>query len=339
MKLVLSCVMLAACATHGGATTQDAAPLDGPFTTPVGTWTWVDLPGMECGNGTPTGIGVNRSDTSDDVLVFFEGGGACWDTNSCFTLNAAVHIHDGFNATTLQADLPSFPFTRTDTTHPLSAPTYIFVPYCTGDLHAGQHVMTYDVNGTPTMVHHSGATNTQVMVDRVHAALPAAQKVWVVGQSAGGYGATLNLFRFRAAYPAAELALLQDSSMFIPLAANYGLWKSSWTLQYPPGCTACDTDFRQVIPTVTTAEPTTRAGLLTYDNDTTIKLFFGYGLLDSIVPQVNSLIATYYDLPTTHVYEVVGTGHTMLGAVNTNAALGAWVKQWASGDPAWTSSP
>jgi hypothetical protein len=352
MKAALCLLMLAACTKHGSALTdggaggdaagdalQDGESQGDPFTTPAGVWTWVDVPGMECGNGVATGIGVNRSDTSDDVLVFFEGGGACWDTGSCFQLAAAVHIQDGFNANTLQADLHYFPFVRTDATNPLSAPTYIYVPYCTGDLHAGQKVMTYDVGGTPKMVHHVGATNTQAMVDRVHAALPNAQKVWVVGQSAGGYGATLNLFRFRAAYPAAELALLQDSSMFITVAANYGLWQSSWMLQYPPNCTNCDHDFRQVIPTVTTAEPSTRVGLLTYDNDTTIKLFFGYGLLDSIVAQVSSLIATYYTLPTTHVYEVVGVDHTMLAAVNSNAALGAWVEQWASGDPAWADSP
>ena len=128
-------------------------------------------------------------------------------------------------------------------------------------------------------------------------------------------------------------------SMFITIAANYGLWQSSWMLQYPPNCTNCDHDFRMVIPTVTTAEPMTRVGLLTYDNDTTIKLFFGYGLFDSIVAQVSSLIATFYTLPTTHVYEVVGADHTMLGSVNSNVALGTWVRQWASGDAAWANSP
>src|SRR5450755_3874728 len=188
MKAVLWLVMLAACTKHGGSVTDGGAGDSVPFGTPVGQWTWVDVPGMECGNGVASGIGVNRSDTSADVLVFFEGGGACWDTGSCFQANAAVQIQDGFDANTLQADLHYFPFVRTDQTHPLSAPTYIYVPYCTGDLHAGQKVMTYDVGGTPTRVHHVGATNTQVMVDRVHAALPDAQKVWVVGQSAGGYG-------------------------------------------------------------------------------------------------------------------------------------------------------
>lgn len=326
----------------GGGDDVDASALDGggsganPFTTPVGEWTWVDLPGMVCGNGVATGIGVNRSDTSGDVLVFFEGGGACWDTTSCFTLNAAVHIQDGFTANTLQADLHYFPFDRTDATDPFATPTYIYVPYCTGDLHDGINTKTYD-NGTT--VHHVGSTNTQTMIDRVHAAYPAAEKVWVVGQSAGGYGATLNFHRFRAAWPEAELALLQDSSMFIPIVANYGLWQSSWTMQFPPGCTNCDHDTRQLLAAELAAEPNTRVGLLTFDNDTTIKLFFGYGLLDSIVAQVNALIATQYTAANTHVYEVMGADHTMLGGYHGNPTLRAWVQKWGTGDPAWTNGP
>jgi hypothetical protein len=340
--------MIFACACHGtnpaapdsSANPGDDGSIDAPFDTPVGTWTWLDVPGMTCGNGAPTGIGVNRSTDSNDVVVFFEGGGACWDAASCFTVKSAIHIEDGYNAQTLAAELHYFPFDRTDPTHPFATPTYIFVPYCTGDLHAGVRTATYDVVGTPRMVHHVGGTNAQLVVDRVHGALPDAAHVWVVGQSAGGYGATLNLHRFRAAWPTAELAVLQDSSMFISVAANYGLWKAEWDLQFPPDCTNCTTSFPAVIDAVVAAEPNTRLGLLTYDNDTTIKVFFGYGLFDSIVAQVNTLVTVHYAAPTTHVFELVGVDHTMLGGLATITGVGGvplatWVRQWASGDPAW----
>jgi hypothetical protein len=313
-----------------------------PFGTPEHTWTWLDLPGTQCADGNPTGIGVNVSSDSHDVVVFFEGGGACWDATSCFVLRTAVHIDTDFNAATLQAELSYFPFDRSDTGSPLSRPTYIFVPYCTGDLHAGMRTATYDFFG-PRQVHHVGATNTQLVVDRVHAALPDAAHVWVVGQSAGGYGATLNFHRFVAAWPGAELSLLQDSSPFIPVAANYGQWQASWLLQFPPNCTTCTTDFSAVIGAVHANSPTSRLGLLTFDNDTTIKLVFGYGLFDSVVAATNTLISTYYADSTTHVFELVGTDHTMLGGLATRVGPGGmhlsdWVNQWASDDPAWTST-
>ena len=94
--------------------------------------------------------------------------------------------------------------------------------------------------------------------------------------------------------------------MFITMAGNYGAWQAEWTIQYPPNCTTCTTNMPPVIDTVIANEPNTRIGLLTYDNDTTIKLFFGYGLLDTIVPQVNSLVVNHYNATATHVFELVG---------------------------------
>ncbi len=210
----------------------DAPAAPAPFTTPEGTWTWLDVPGMLCGNNTPTGIGVNLSTTSPDVVVYFEGGGACWDVATCFQTNTAIHIQDGYTASTFAGDENVFPFKRTETS-PLATPTYIWVPYCTGDLHAGENVATYMALGQTKNVSHVGGTNAQLVVDRIAAALPTAQHVWVTGSSAGGYGATLNFHRFAAAWPSAELALLQDSSPFVTVAANYGAWQAEWMLQFP----------------------------------------------------------------------------------------------------------
>src|SRR5262249_20784519 len=178
---------------------------------------------------------------------------------------------------------------------------------------------------------------------RVHAALPNAKHVWVVGQSAGGYGGTFDFHRFTAAWPSADVALLQDSSPFISIAANYGAWKAEWALQFPPNCTTCTSDFTAIVGTVHANSPASRIGLLTFDNDTTIKLFFGYGALDSIVAATNAMIDNRYADPTTHVFEIAGTNHTMLGGLATTVGPGGvpladWVRQWASGDPAWASA-
>jgi hypothetical protein len=257
--------------------------------------------------------------------------------------NTAIHIQDGYSAATFAGDENVFPFKRTDAS-PLATPTYIWVPYCTGDLHAGINVATYMALGQTKNVSHVGGTNAQLVVDRVKAALPFAEHVWVTGSSAGGYGATLNFHRFAAAYPTAELALLQDSSPFVTVAANYGLWQAQWKLQYPPGCTTCTTDFTQVITAVTTANPASRVGLLTYDNDNTIKLFFGYGIGDTLVPATNYLLTNRYNLSKTKAFVLAGTSHTMLGQLQTdvgpapgNVKLSDWVDQWASGDAAWAT--
>ena len=49
-------------------------------------WDMVELPassGASCGNGTPYRIFVNRTPFTRDTVVMYEGGGACWDQQSC----------------------------------------------------------------------------------------------------------------------------------------------------------------------------------------------------------------------------------------------------------------
>ena len=60
----------------------------GPDAPPVATtdnqWRWTDVPGSACANGTPTGFGVLRRPGARGVLIFLQGGGACWDGPSCW---------------------------------------------------------------------------------------------------------------------------------------------------------------------------------------------------------------------------------------------------------------
>ena len=72
----------------GGAA---AAPLPGA----PGSWTWVDVPGMGCDDGSATGVAVNPAPGSGAgsggaLFIYFMGGGACWDASTCFVLNTAA---------------------------------------------------------------------------------------------------------------------------------------------------------------------------------------------------------------------------------------------------------
>jgi hypothetical protein len=57
-------------------------------------WTWIDIDGSVCDDGTPTGIAVNPSPSAGpdgDLLIYFVGGGACWDSLTCAVLNSSTH--------------------------------------------------------------------------------------------------------------------------------------------------------------------------------------------------------------------------------------------------------
>ncbi len=110
------------------------------------TWTFVDFPDSLSMAGTPTGIGVNLNSASKDVIIYLEGGNACFNTVSCaITYNAG-----GYQDTTPAANGSQSNFENDKTTFLTSAPlfqraagnplkdyNYIYVPYTTGDLHFG----------------------------------------------------------------------------------------------------------------------------------------------------------------------------------------------------------
>jgi hypothetical protein len=214
---------------------------------------------------------------------------------------------------------------------------YVFVPYCTGDIHAGSNVMSYGSAGT---VHHTGATNTQAFVETLQRAFPGAANIYVLGSSAGGYGATMNFHRFTAAWPSASVHLLQDSSPFVPFVTNYSTLQAAWQIQFPPGCTGCGSDFTSAFDAVATAHPNSRIGLLTFDDDATVSAYFGY--TTSLVPATMELVDDHYTQPLTKAFVVAGTSHTMLGGLSTITAMngelaGTWVTQWLVGDPSWAT--
>lgn len=331
----LCALLLAACGDDGGAGPRDAAPDAAAIDTPPNTWTWVPFPGTTCGNGTPAGIGVHRSTTSDDLFVYFSGGGACWDGPTCFVQKSSIHIEDTYDAATLAAEVAFLQPDRSDPNNPLSRATFVYVPYCTGDLHAGVQTRTYPVGGVDRTVHHTGATNTQQFVERLRATLPGAATIYLAGSSAGGYGATLNFHRFASAWPAAQVHLLQDSSPFVEVRSNYAAWQGAWELQFPPGCSDCAASFPSVVGAVAAAHPSARIGLLHFDNDAVIRSYFGYP--DSLVPATDALLAAQYARPNTKFFVQPGDGHTMIGGLATIPGLGPWVAQWVLGDPAWTS--
>lgn len=344
--LPLIAVLLVGCGGDS-PTTDAAAGDDGPaadapsLDTPANTWTWVEIPGTMCANGTPAGIGVNRSTESGggDLFILFQGGGACWDGPTCFVQSTSVHIEDTYTMATLTQELGTALVNHADTTNPLAHATWIYVPYCTGDLHAGARHAEYTVSGSTRTVEHVGATNTQRFVDVLRASFPDAD-LWVAGISAGGFGATLNFHRLRAAWPDAAIHLLQDGSPFVPVLAGYATWQASWSLQFPPGCSTCATSFSAVVDAVSSANPTSRIGLLHYDNDQVIRQYFGY--TGSMVAATDTLLAEQYDLPTTHAFVIAGAGHTMLGQIGTLTGPGGvrlidWVYQWARGDAGWAT--
>ncbi|HEY4223913.1 MAG TPA: pectin acetylesterase-family hydrolase, partial [Myxococcota bacterium] len=153
-----------------GPSDVDAPPLGDPIDATAGVWTFVDFPDSSCDDGSSTGIGVNIG-TSNNLLVFFSGGGACWDFQTCFTLNTAEH--GPFKKAQLdqitQGGSPNTVVDRSDAANPFQDWSYVFVPYCTGDIHAGDVVQTYTSGTTSKTLAHVGHKNVLAYLERIGA--------------------------------------------------------------------------------------------------------------------------------------------------------------------------
>jgi len=302
-----------------------------------------EVTGTMCANGTVAGMGLSAQPGATSLLLFFNGGGACWDNVSCFGLNAATHISTTYNAQVLQGDVAALASTgltdRADQANPFGASHMAFIPYCTGDLHAGSAVRTYqaDLLGLDIRtVNHHGRANSQRFVSEIAAAFPGVTQVFLVGASAGGYGAMLNHDLVTAAFPGARVDTLVDGSPFVqPQNYLYGTWRTQWAMTTPV-CATCDMSFPALVGAVHAAHPTWRFGLITSTNDETIRLYFGYGLND-MTPQVNALVTGQYSGTNQHAFVVAGVQHVLLAGYRTvvgpgGVTLRAWVDAFVDGD-------
>jgi hypothetical protein len=336
-----------------GGNPDAGADLDAVGATPLsgtpGTWTWVDVPGMGCDDGSPTGVAVNPAPTDTGALfIYFMGGGACWDANTCFILNSSVHGPFGqaqWDAT--GAPSVAHALDRARVTNPFRAASYVFIPYCTGDLHAGSNVTTYDVLG-PRPFAHVGRRNFEALLPRIRATWPAATRVVIAGSSAGGFGATLNYDLLRRAYPGAQVALVDDAG---PLLEGDGIpaderaaWYANWHLGdvVDPLCADCRGDLSKLYPALVAKYPQDRMALLTSLQDQTIRTYFLILLgLDFELRLRTMITDRLAPTATFRTFAIPGESHTLLGGIDTLTAGGvtleAWLTRMSSGDPTWAS--
>ena len=194
-------------------------------------WEKVALPGSQCGNGSQYKFFARRT-SSPNLLFFFEGGGACWDFDTCSgragVLGAANPngIADDY-MTQFTAKFVSPIVNGADPGLPLRSRTdlvtkdwnIVYMPYCTGDVHIGNRAATYvDPTGAqpPLSWRHAGYTNTLAAVQWAHAQFPSVAKLLVTGFSAGGTATAAGYFFVRNGINPQRGYYLDDSGPIYP---------------------------------------------------------------------------------------------------------------------------
>lgn len=304
---------------------------------PALTWTYYEIEGTRCMDGEPAGFAINENPDSSDVMIYLEGGGACFSDACDFTA----------------FDVPFVPpmdgvFSRSNDGNPVRDWTMVYVPYCTGDIHAGD--AEAELGGQ--MRQFRGYTNVTRYLQHLVPSLPGTARVLLTGISAGGFGAGINAAQVADAFGAdVETIVVDDSGP--PLSKDViapclqEIFRQTWGLDGTvlASCPGCDpNDFATDLFGHLAADyPDMKLGLFSNTGDAVIRAFMGAGWGNGQhdncegVP-VSVPIGAYADdlmaLRSAHVdrastFYVLGIGHTALRVgFNVTFADGTSLPEW-----------
>jgi hypothetical protein len=280
-----SSVVASSSGTGGGASCPSTPPIVGsPITAPTHQWTWVDVPGSRCRDGSASGFGVRLNPASKQVMIYLEGGGACFNGTTCaIALGAFGKVaFDAWAGTVGGTGI----FDDKNADNPVMNWNAIYVPYCSGDVHAGD-ATGVSVPGGPQGQTFVGYENVGLYLQRIVPTFADATQVLLTGISAGGFGAALNYDRVAAAFCPTPVVLLDDSGP--PMSDQYLApclqkeWRDLWNLAatLPAGCADCSEPNGGGIVNYATylagRWPGARLGLISSTQDSVISTFYGFG--------------------------------------------------------------
>lgn len=150
-------------------------------------WTQLKVPNAQCGDGQPYSIFVSQG-TSNKVALTFQGGGACWNYETCYGFLKFTDL-SAYN----YVDESGGYFSQQPSQSPVSDATMFYFPYCTGDVHSGRHIANY----AGKKVFHTGADNVEQALNLINMkyskVFANATQLSVYGYSAGAIGALVHL--------------------------------------------------------------------------------------------------------------------------------------------------
>ena len=193
-------VTTAAPATAGApASTEPAA---------AGEWISIRPDDCECSDGSPFELWERPADPTK-VLLFLEGGGACFSAETCSPFSPTYTK----SLTLGEAPRAGGIFDAGNPENPFAGYSIVYVPYCTGDVHLGDRVNEYSDSLT---ISHTGFDNASKGLDTVIADYPDVQQLVVAGSSAGSIPVPAFAGLAADALPDAEIVAFGDASGAYP---------------------------------------------------------------------------------------------------------------------------
>lgn len=258
-----------------------------------------------------------RKAASNKLLIYFEGGGSCFDAKACRV--GGVFFDESIDPS-VGADNPALKsygvFDLNDPRNPFRDYNIVFVSYCTGDAFMGGKTVTYNDDGYPYDVHHIGFLNTRAVLEWTYQNYAKPDSLFMIGCSAGVVGSFIHAPYILEHYQNIPTALIGDSgggylNGSTAYLKNYGTVNlfPDWLPQYQALTTGEMFETRQFFTIPALAYPNTKFGLVDTLEDAAQASLFPRFNLNLTLPQVlkANFAAIQKDAPNFSFY--LGTGN------------------------------
>lgn len=158
-----------------------------------------------------------RPGLTERLLVYFQGGGGCWNTETCRDegrefngfMDTAVTDRDNPSKRTGILDLGN-------PQNPFAEDSILYIPVCTGDVHWGSAYTEFDDD---VAVHFNGFINASSALEWAYENIPTPESVFVTGCSAGSMGSIFHVPYIIEQYPEAHITQIGDSLSLVNTTA------------------------------------------------------------------------------------------------------------------------
>jgi uncharacterized surface protein with fasciclin (FAS1) repeats len=287
----------------------------------LGEWFFIETEGARCRDGSATGFGVRLQESAENLMIYLEGGGACFNDVTCAQNRDNYGPENFDDFVTEGGNVAVF---STDEGNPVGDWNAVYVPYCTGDVHGGSapDATVPGVAGTQQFVGHQ---NVERYLDLVEPVVGDPDKVLLTGSSAGGFGSLVNFAQVADRFEASERYLVDDSGpiffaddVLSPQLAGQFSALYNFPASFPSDASVLfEADgLQNVYDYYDERYPDATFGLSSYLEDQTIRFFFGFGQPDGTIsgPEYAAGLEGIEAMAPESwgTYYAVGTDHTFL---------------------------
>jgi hypothetical protein len=285
-----------------------------------------------CFNGNQYIVSLHRGDPQK-VMLYLEGGGACWDYSTCYN---SVMAKSFANPVQIGGMLDT-----SNAANPFSDYSIIYASYCDGSVWSGDNdvVFTDTTTDVTATTYFHGLANLSAAITLMKQNFINPRSIIVAGSSAGGYGTFMGYFVVRTQYPFTRLNIINDSGVGLFNPTQTTLFQhilTTWNIKaiIPSDCPKCNQQMTYLVDWALNYDTNVDFGFFSYYNDAIIGSVF---LQMNTADFRNLLMSVTNDIHNAHPdnfkrFFVNGSMHTILelSSYYTTKINGTTMAQWTA---------